>query len=280
MTSQEFPDRIKSGEFYGWEHPWTARLYEQFNEVHGRYREANTALVQHASLEPGQRVLDFAAGSGRTAEAVLPYLDQADDILCVEPAAAMREIGRKRLADPRIRWTSTLPTGLSFDRLLCGAALWQIDSWVERFEEFAGLLSPVGALCFNIPALYLGQADELGGGEDPWLIALPAALAEPTQDEPSRSREPAPPAEMPSTYQIERNLKAAGLRPAAWSFRIRLTQAAYRDWLKIPVLTNHLLPGLEPLERARRIDEAYSQAPQDSWRWERWLGWTAWKESA
>jgi ubiquinone/menaquinone biosynthesis C-methylase UbiE len=274
---QTTPDGSRYGAFYGWDHPWTARLYEQFNEDHGRYREANTALTQHASLKPGQRVLDFAAGSGRTAEAALPYIGSQGSILCVEPAAAMREMGRQRLADPRIHWTAELPTGPSFDRILCGAALWQLDSWEERFGEFVDLLSPGGALCFNIPALYLGQADDPGGGDDPWLVALPAALAAPHQDEASISGESKSPIEIPRIDQIESELKAAGLRPAHYSFRIRLTQAAYRDWLKIPVLTNRLLPGLEPQERIRQVNKAYGQVPQDSWRWERWLGWAAWK---
>jgi SAM-dependent methyltransferase len=275
---QTAPDGSKTGEFYGWDHPWTARLYERFNEGHGRYREANTALTQHAALKPGQRVLDFAAGSGRTAEAALPYLGSQGRILCVEPASAMRAMGRNRLADPRIRWTSALPAGPPFDRILCGAALWQLDSWAKRFGEFVDLLSPGGAFCFNIPALYLGQADEPGGGEDPWLMALQAALAAPYHEEASMTNESESPPEIPRIDKIESELKAAGLRPEPWSFRIRLTQAAYRDWLKIPVLTNRLLPGLEPQERIRQIDEAYDQVPKDSWRWERWLGWTAWKK--
>jgi SAM-dependent methyltransferase len=272
--SQIAPDGSKTGEFYGWDHPWTARLYERFNEGHGRYREANTALTQHASLKPGQRVLDFAAGSGRTAETALPYIGSQGHILCVEPAAAMREMGRQRLIDPRIRWASELPSGNSFDRILCGAALWQLDSWEKRFGEFVDLLSPGGALCFNIPALYLGQADEPGGGDDPWLVALPAAL----QDSSMMDGETEPPKAILDAEQVKSHLEAAGLRPEPFCFRLRLTQAAYRDWLKIPALTNRLLPDLEPQARVRRIDEAYGQVPKDSWRWERWLGWTAWKE--
>ena len=271
---QTAPDRSKTGEFYDWDHPWTVRLYEQFNEGHGRYREANAALTEHASLEPSQRLLDFAAGSGRTAEAALPYLGRQGHILCVEPAAAMREMGRQRLADPRISWAAELPTGVYFDRILCGAALWQLDSWEKHFGEFVDLLLPGGALCFNIPGLYLGQPDEPGGGDDPWLMALPAAL----QDGSMMDGETETPKVIPDAGLVKSHLEAAGLRPVSWSFRVRLTQAAYRDWLKIPVLTNRLLPDLEPQARVRRIDEAYNQAPQDSWRWERWLGWTAWKE--
>jgi SAM-dependent methyltransferase len=276
VLPQTTPDKVISDDLYGWNHTWTARLYEQFNEHHGRYVEANAALVSHAFIEPDQRLLDFAAGSGRTAEAALPYLDHRGHILCVEPAAAMLAMGRKRLADPRISWASELPATMSFDRVLCGAALWQVGSLENSLEELAGLISPGGALCFNIPALYLGQPDQPGGGEDPWLLALLAVL----QGETAATVEAEASKAILDDAQVESLLEAAGLRPESWSFRVQLTQAAYRDWLKIPVLTNRLLPGLRPQERVRRIDEAYRQVPKDSWRWERWLGWTAWKGSA
>src|SRR5256885_16540583 len=61
--------------------------------------------------------------------------------------------------------------------------------------------------------------------------------------------------------------------PGVLSFRQRLTQAAYRDWLKIRVLPDRLLASLTPPARARRIEEAFRRADPTSWRWERWLGW-------
>lgn len=81
----------------------------------------------------------------------------------------------------------------------------------------------------------------------------------------------------------------------------RLTLEAYRDWLKIPAVANGMLGGLPASERSRLIDQAYAftalvgqaelpdplagtteRAPPNpahggSWRWERWLGWTAWR---
>ena len=80
-----------------------------------------------------------------------------------------------------------------------------------------------------------------------WLaVALPAAL----QDGSMMDVETETPNAIPDAEQVKSHLEAAGLRPVSWSFRVRLTQAAYRDWLKIPVLTNRLLPGLRPQERA------------------------------
>ena len=75
-------------------------------------------------------------------------------------------------------------------------------------------------------------------------------------------------------------LRAAGLTPRAWRFDLELTQQALSDWLKIPPLTDVLLPGLDPTDRAERIDEAYERADTTSWRHERWLGWTAYWRNA
>ena len=44
----------------------------------------------------------------------------------------------------------------------------------RTIERLATLVAPGGALCFNIPAAYLLEADEPGGGRDPRLIHLPA----------------------------------------------------------------------------------------------------------
>ena len=51
-----------------------------------------------------------------------------------------------------------------------------------------------------------------------------------------------------------------------------VTQAGYRDWIKIPVLTNRLLPDLTPHVRLHVFDAAHRQVPKDSWRWELWVG--------
>jgi hypothetical protein len=71
-------------------------------------------------------------------------------------------------------------------------------------------------------------------------------------------------------------LHAAGFHAERWSVSQRLTQEAYRDWLKIPVTTDALLGDLDAGERARRIDAAFQRVDPHAWRRERWTGWTAW----
>ncbi len=254
----------------GWDDPRTAAAYETFCERHGRYAEANDALVARAAIPSDAHVLDVAAGTGRTAQAALGFLGRTGRILCMEPAGAMRVRGRARLEDPRVEWTEALPRSGSFQRILSGAALWQLLPLSETFERLRGICAPDGALVFDVPSLYLGEADEPGGGGDPRLMDLMSALGEGRR---SRAPETAP---MPDARGIEALLTAAGFRAERWTFRLRLTQEALRDWLKIPVITDALLGDLAPEERDRLIDAAFTRVDPGSWRWEAWTGWTAW----
>jgi SAM-dependent methyltransferase len=252
----------------GWNHPDTARYYESFCRRHPRYRAANAALAAHAEIPRDARVLDVAAGTGRTAEAALRYLGPQGRVICLEPAEAMRAAGSARLRDPRLSWVSDWPQA-HFDRVLCGAGIWQMTPLEETFRRVAGLLSTGGLFAFNIPSLYLGRPDAPGGGRDPYLLELPSLLA--------AGRVPAAEAWPPSSaLDVEAAVAAAGFHAERWHLRQRFTQQAFRDWLKVPVLTDALLPELDAAARARRIERAYRSADPFSWRWEAWYGWTAW----
>lgn len=269
----------------GWDHPATARAYQRFDLHSNRYRRANEELVAQAGLVVSLRVLDLGAGGGGTAAAALPYLGREGSVVCFEPAAAMQRLGRAAVSDPRVEWTSEWPSGTErFDRILCGAAVWQMVPLEWTFQRAHESLRAGGLFCFDIPALYLGEPDPPGGGRDPLLLGLPAALA---REDGGRGREhrasdlggPAswagPGGDVPGRSTVEAALARVGFRARMWSFVLRFSQAEYREWLKIPPTTDGLLPGMTPHERARRIDRAYPGVDPDSWRWERWLGWTA-----
>jgi SAM-dependent methyltransferase len=259
---------VTDGGEIGWDDPETVKYYEAFCERHSRYADANRALVAHAEIEPHHRVLDVGAGTGRTAAAVLEQLVDGS-VTCVEPAAAMRAAGRARLRSPRVSWSSAVPECGNYDRILCGASIWLMLPLSETLPALRQRLAPVGALCFNIPSLYLGRADQPGEGLDPLLLELPALIAR-GQPLPTTAAMPLPTAE-----EMDRMLDAEGLIPTRWELALRLTQAAYRDWLKIPPTTNVQFRGMPPVERAACIDQAFEKTDQSSWRWEHWTGWTA-----
>lgn len=245
---------------YGWDHPLTARRYAAFCDGPTRYQFANQALVRAAELGGAQQVLDFAAGLGHTAEAALALLGADAKVLCVEPAAAMRSAGRERLRDPRVRWADELPTQERFDRVLCGAALWQTSD----LGRLRGLLADDGLLCFSIPSLYLGIPDRPGGGDDPLLHAFWAKLAA------ARTAAAEPTAQPQSEEELLRSLADLGLSPVLLRLEYRLTQSELRDWVKIPVLTDALFPDLDAEERDHRIDRAHAAVDAEAFRFEGW----------
>jgi SAM-dependent methyltransferase len=269
----------------GWDDAATAERYEHFCRRHTRYQRANDALVREAAIVPGLRVLDFGAGSGRTASAVLPRLGRNGTVVCVEPAAAMRAVGRRRLRDTRVAWRADLPDpsthGETFDRVLAGAVIWQLDSLDDWIPRLTSVLRPGGALVFDVPAMYLGEPDEPGGGDDPLLLDLVTRLvsenAPVSQPAPRReSLDPQASGWCHRTEDIEGALCRAGLQYRAWEFRYRLTQATYAHWLSIPVTTAQLFAGVDAAERDRRIERALATVDTHSFKWERWRGWTAW----
>ena len=250
----------------GWNHPDTAHYYEAFCDAHPRYRAANESLAWHADIAHDHRVLDVGAGIGHTTEAILPWLSDAGRVIAFEPAEAMRRAGQTRVRDPRVLWVDALPEG-PFDRILCGASIWQMLPLEDTLQQLANLLARDGALSFNIPSLYLGEPDDPGGGDDPHLFALPARLGATNC---ATRADPLPTPERISTILIQ-----CGLHVTPWRFRQTLTQDAYRDWLKIPILTNQWFADLGAAERSRRIDSAFQNVERNSWRWEAWSGWTA-----
>src|SRR5262249_18491198 len=150
-------------------------------------------------------------------------------------AGAMREAGESRLRDPRVTWSAELPDTGTFDRILCGAAIWQLNPLAETLAALRELLAPGGALVFDLPSLYLGRPDEPGGGRDPHLLELHAALGR------GRTSTADAVGALPDEDGLDALLVKTGFRPVRWSFRRRMTQESQRDWLKIPVLTDALL---------------------------------------
>jgi SAM-dependent methyltransferase len=255
-----------------WQDAETARAYDAFAQSHPRYRDANAALVRAAALASHHRVLDVGAGTGATAVAVLGRLGAAGRVVCFEPSTAMRRLGQRGLHDARVTWRARLPVARPvFERVVCGASVWLLGPFGEAIAGLAARVAPGGALAFNVPAAYVGVREPQG--PDP-LAAIPAWLARAGLLAPGALPASPPP---PAASEIDRLLAAAGLRARRWRTRVRLTQAAYRDWLAIPVVSAGMLGGVEAAERARRLDAALAHVDRSAWRWETWLGWTAWK---
>jgi hypothetical protein len=184
----------------------------------------------------------------------------------------MRAVGQRRV--PAAIWLGDFPeSGGTFDRVLCGAAFWQfqpMESWLSRI---AGVLAPGGAFAWNAPAAYLGIAGDSApeGGHREWTNVF-ARLAN------GRISSAPPTAPPPDAEAIGVLLARAGFQAERWSFAHRMTLAELADWYRIPVLTDALFPDLDVRQRDRNLAKALRGADASVWTWEKWVGWTAWKQ--
>jgi SAM-dependent methyltransferase len=248
-----------------WNHPVTAERYRIFTERHDRYRFAAEALVNAAGIAPGQKVLDVAAGIGCTSLACLEKLGVKDVVTAVEMAGAMRRAGETRTKGLPVDWLAVLPAGQTFDRVICGAALWAMGAPDPVIEDLAAFVAPGGVLAVSLPASYLGEPDTPGGGTDPWLTAIPEALSRLNLGKPPTA------APLPLTEAIlARIFQDHGLSVSRTSVVHRLTQSAYCDWMTLPPVNDILLGKLDPDERPAVVADAARDLDQASWRWEAW----------
>ena len=247
-----------------WEHPLTPPAYQRFERQWGRYAAMNRALAASLALEAGHTVLDVGAGTGETARALLGEAPVA--ITAVEPSDAMWQSAGLDLA--RARQLADVGEA-RFDRVVAGACAWLLGPLPQALEPLVARVAPGGALSFAIPAAYVGAPDPPGEGPDPWLTALAAALVA------GRTRTPEEIAPLPDAETLTAWLGTCG-RVDRWEVTWRWHSEALRDWFAVPPIGCAMRPDLPPEDLAAAVDRAWQAADRDSWRDERWLGWTLW----
>lgn len=89
---------------------------------------AQERLLALADLQPGERVLDVACGTGLVTQAAAAFVGESGSVLGTDISAGMIALARERSADGRIRYEKMdaealeLPDG-SFDAALCALGL-------------------------------------------------------------------------------------------------------------------------------------------------------------
>src|SRR5262249_53232700 len=121
--------------------------------------DAARQLVRGASLRPGSRVLDLAAGTGRVA---IPLTALGCRVVALDPARPMLdELAKKSpsLSIPRvIADGARLPfTSARFDAVVIARLLYLVPEWKQVLTETRRLLAPGGRLLHEWSN---GDADE------------------------------------------------------------------------------------------------------------------------
>lgn len=234
---------------------WTnAAVYAGFVRDRSLYPDLNRELVQRADLGSARRVLDLACGTGATARACLARLPADAELVGVDASAAMVEMARAEVPDPRARFlvapAAALHEAVSglFDRAVCNAAFWQFPAPGAVLESLAGVLEPGGCFVFNVPVARLA-------GEPSPVHPLQAALARAVE---ARSEEPSTPTgSWLSVERLEEMLVEHGFRPLARDeVRDVRSQGELLELMAIPAMIARAAPELTSEERQAALEEA------------------------
>jgi len=120
-------------------------------------------VLKRAGLRANMRVIDVASGTGPVARAILHFVKDSTQVVCVEPSLGM--IAESKKTVPCVHHQATaeaLPVrSESFDFLTMGFALRHVDDLEATFREFRRVLKDGGkalVLDVTMPGNRLGRA--------------------------------------------------------------------------------------------------------------------------
>ncbi len=131
-----------------------APSYDLNNRLHsfGRDQAWRKAAVRYAQLQPGDRVLDVACGTGDLSLAFLRALGPSGQVVGLDYTAEMLDVARrKRPADDRLSWTQGDAMALpfdddAFDVVSIAFGIRNVAKPDDALAEFRRVLRPAGRL--------------------------------------------------------------------------------------------------------------------------------------
>ncbi|TDK25546.1 demethylmenaquinone methyltransferase [Arthrobacter crusticola] len=179
-----------------------APRYDVVNDVLslGQTHRWRRLVVQAVGAEPGQRVLDLAAGTGTSSE---PYADNGIDVVACDFSLGMLTVGKRRRPD--INFVAGDATNLpfadnSFDASTISFGLRNVNEPRRALEEMLRVTKPGGRLViaeFSQPTVALWRnlyteylmralpaiAEKVSSNPDAYVYLAESIRAWPNQDE-------------------------------------------------------------------------------------------------
>ncbi|MEO6204852.1 MAG: class I SAM-dependent methyltransferase [Mycobacteriales bacterium] len=249
----------------GWAGTETATRYATFAASHPMYRETSRDLIARAELHAGSRVLDLCAGTGVTTTALLDALGPQGRVVALDGSAAMLDQARQQVIDPRVTWVQARAEDVAdvvpepCDAVVCNSAIWQTDM-SATFAGIRQVLRPGGTFVCNIGRMFLimpFSKEELQRTK-PGLFDLMQAIAVLDHGYVAPG---GPRGGRPLTPSgVNELLAATGLVPAKPEVvAYDQSHEQYKAWLKIPIFTERMFPGLAYETRMAILDAAFDR---------------------
>jgi len=159
MTSAPDPDEQRAGILDGWEHA-AAGWGRRAQRVRDWGMPVSTWMIEQLSLQPGQRVLELAAGPGDTGFLAAELIAPGGTLISSDATEGMLEVARQRAGDLdlssvklefkqlEIEWID-LPTA-SVDAILCRWAYMLTVDPEAGMREARRVLAPGGRIALAV----------------------------------------------------------------------------------------------------------------------------------
>ncbi len=194
-----------------------AARYDLTNDVlsMGQDRLWRRATVQAVGAQPGERVLDIAAGTGTSSE---PLADAGVDVVPADFSMGMLQVGKRRRPDLGFTAADALQlpfADASFDAVTMSFGLRNVSDPLSALMEFHRVTRPGGRLVvceFSQPV----NAALRGVYLNYLMRALPAIARRISSDAESYVYLAESIREWPDQRELTRHLEAAGWEEIAW----------------------------------------------------------------
>lgn len=122
-------------------------------------------LIRKAKLQPGERVLDVACGTGIIARLALQQVGETGSVTGLDINPGMLAVARSITQDSEIQWHEASAEDMplpddSFDVVICQMGIQFMEDRSAALQEMYRVLVPGGRMLLNVP----------GPAGEPWII--------------------------------------------------------------------------------------------------------------
>jgi len=147
-----------------WDTKDNAEAYEQYVRNFAMYQGTSKDLIETADIQPGMTVVDLAAGTGATTQAILDKTGGDVSVIAIDQAEEMLNKAKEKFRNKHVRFIVSQAENLhesikgKVDAVVSNSAFWQMDPRAT-FQSVSRILRPAGILAFNLPDQFFNHPD-------------------------------------------------------------------------------------------------------------------------